>query len=56
MKAGQNVDPKNIMSEQEVHEFGIDVIYKFAQQEGYEIVAGSIALNQIPQLVVKKNG
>jgi hypothetical protein len=56
MRAGQNVDPKNIMTEQEVHEFGIDVIYKYAQQEGYEIVAGSTELNQHPQLVLKKNG
>jgi len=56
MRAGQNVDPKNIMTEQEVHEFGIDVIYKYAQQEGYEIVAGSTELNENPQLVLKKNG
>jgi hypothetical protein len=56
MRAGQNVDPKNIMTEQEVHEFGIDVIYKYAQQEGYEIVAGSTELNENPQLVLKKDG
>ena len=56
MRAGQNVAPKDIMSEQEVHEFGIDVIYKYAQQEGYEIVAGSTDLNENPQLVLKKNG
>lgn len=56
MRAGQNVDPKNIMTEQEVHELGIDVIYKYTQQEGYEIVAGSTELNQHPQLVLKKNG
>ena len=56
MRAGQNVDPKNIMTEQEVHEFGIDVIYKYAQQAGYEIVAGSTELNENPQLVLKKDG
>jgi hypothetical protein len=56
MRAGQNVDPKDVMTEQEVHEFGIDVIYKYAQQEGYEIVAGSTELNENPQLVLKKNG
>ena len=32
IKAGQNADPKNIMTEQEVHEFGIDVIHKYALQ------------------------
>jgi len=56
MRVGQNVDPKNIMTEQEVHEFGIDVIYKYAQQEGYEIEAGSTELNKNPQFVLKKNG
>lgn len=56
MKAGQNVDPKNIMTNQEVHEFGIDVVYKYAQKENYEIVAGSTDINQNPQLVLKKNG
>lgn len=56
MRAGQNVDPKDLMTEQEVREFGIDVIYKYAQQEGYEIVAGSTELNENPQLVLKKNG
>jgi len=56
MRAGQNVDPKNIMTEQEVHEFGINVICKYAQQEGYEIVTGSTELNQNLQLILKKNG
>ena len=56
IKAGQNADPKNIMTEQEVHEFGIGVIHKYALQEDYEIIAGSTELNQNPQLVLKKNG
>jgi hypothetical protein len=55
MRAGQNVDPKDVMTEQEVHEFGIEIIYKYAQQEGYEMVAGSPELNKNPQLVIKKN-
>jgi hypothetical protein len=56
MRAGQNVDPKNKMTEQEIHEFGINVIYKYAKQEGYEIVGISTELNQYPQLVLKKDG
>ncbi len=56
MKAGQNVDPKNIMTDQEVHEYGIDIIYKYAQKENYEILAGSTDINQNPQLVLKKTG
>ncbi len=55
-RAGQNVDPKDLMSNQEIHEFGIDIIYKYAQQEGFEVVEGTTDLNQNPQLVLKKNG
>lgn len=55
IRAEQNVDPNNIMTEQEIHEFGIDIVYKYALQEGYEIVAGSTDLNQNPQLVLMKN-
>jgi hypothetical protein len=56
MRAGQNAEPKNIMTEQEVHEFGIEIICKYAQQEGYEIEADSTELNENPQIVLKKNG
>lgn len=55
-RAGQNVDPKDLLSNQEIHEFGIDIIYKYAQQEGFEVVDGTTDLNQNPQLVLKKNG
>lgn len=55
-RAGQNVDPKELLSNQEIHEFGIDIIYKYAQQEGFEVVDGTTDLNQNPQLVLKKNG
>jgi hypothetical protein len=55
-RAGQNVDPKDLLSKQEIHEFGIDIIYKYAQQEGFEVIDGTTDLNQNPQLVLKKNG
>lgn len=55
-RAGKNVDPKDLLTKQEIHEFGIDIIYKYAQQEGFEVVDGTTDLNQNPQLVLKKNG
>jgi hypothetical protein len=55
-RAGQNVDPKDLLSKQEIHEFGIDIIYKYAQQEGFEVIDGTTDLIQNPQLVLKKNG
>ena len=55
-RAGQNVDPKDLLTKQEIHEFGIDIIYKFAQKEGYEVVDGTTDLNLNPQLILKKNG
>ena len=55
-RAGENVNPNDLLTKQELHEFGIDIIYKYAQQEGYEIVDGTTDLNQNPQLVIKKSG
>lgn len=55
-RAGQNVDPKDLLTKQEIHEFGIDIIYKYAQKEGYEVVDGTTDLNLNPQLILKKNG
>ena len=54
--AGQNVASENLMTEQEIHEFGVDTIYNYAKQEGYEIIDGSTNLNQNPQLVIRKEG
>ncbi len=56
MKAGQNINPKELMSKQEIHGLGIDIIAKYAKQEGFEIVDGTTDLNLNPQLVLKKNG
>jgi len=44
------------LTKQEIHEFGIDIIYKYAQKEGYEVVDGTTDLNLNPQLILKKNG
>lgn len=55
-RAGENVNPNDLLTKQEIHKFGIDIIYKYAQQEGYEIVDSTTDINQNPQLVIKKNG
>lgn len=55
-RVGKNVDPKDLLTKQEIHEFGIDIIYKYAQKKGYEVVDGTTDLNLNPQLILKKNG
>jgi hypothetical protein len=55
MMAGKNADPNTLMTAQEMHEFGIKLIHKYALQENYEILAGDIKLGKNPQLVIKKN-
>ena len=32
-RAGENVNPNDLLTKQEIHEFGIDIIYKYAQQQ-----------------------
>ena len=54
--ASQNVDPNQIMTKQEVHDFGVEIIENYSQQEGFEIVSVSKLLNQNPQIVLKKSG
>jgi hypothetical protein len=44
-----------IMTLQDVHEFGIDIISNYVEKKGYEIVAGSLNINENPQLVIRKN-
>jgi hypothetical protein len=55
IKAGQNVDPNEIMTLQEVHEFGIEIIENYSKEEGFEIVAVSNFLHENPQIVLKKD-
>ncbi len=49
------LNPDEIMNLQEIHEFGIDIISNYVEKEGYEIVAGSLNINENPQLVIRKN-
>lgn len=44
-----------IMTLQDIHEFGISIISNYVEKEGYEIVACSLNLNENPQLVIRKN-
>ena len=39
-RADENINPNDLLTKQEIHEFGIDIIYKYTQQEEYEIVDG----------------
>ena len=35
--AGQNIAPENLMTEQEIHDFGIDLVYKYSNPENLKI-------------------
>ena len=49
------LNPDEIMTLQEIHEFGIDIISNYVEKEGYKIVACSLNINENPQLVIRKN-
>ena len=50
------VKPEDILTEQETHEFGLEILFKQVQKEGYEVISVNTDLNQHPQMVLKKDG
>lgn len=50
------VKPEDILTDKEVHEFGLEVLFKQVQKEGYEVVSVNSDLNQHPQMILKKEG
>ena len=49
-----NSQGNTTMSEQEIHEFGIDIVRKYAEEKGYEILNGTTDIDLSPQLVIGK--
>ena len=56
INAGLNVEPAKILNPDEVHNFGIDIILKYAEENGFEFCDGSRDINSPFQLVMEKNG
>lgn len=48
------VDPNNLMNNQDIHEFGINVVYKYAKENGYEVINGTNNIDLSPQLILGK--
>lgn len=45
--------PSELMTEDEIHDFGVQVVIKDLQKEGHEIISVKTAIDQEPQIVAK---
>lgn len=43
-----------LMTPQELHEFGIKIVYEYVQKDGYEILDINIDLEMHPQIIAKR--
>jgi len=55
MNNGKNIDPESIMSEQEINDFGIEIVTGYAKRNGYEIIDATTVFDKYPQLALCKN-
>ncbi|HSS47035.1 MAG TPA: hypothetical protein VLL03_06455 [Burkholderiales bacterium] len=47
---------KELMTAQEIHDFGIEIVFKQLQKEGHKILSVNIELGTNPQIVARKDG
>lgn len=45
-----------MMTRQEIHDFGVQIVYEEMMKDGYEILGANPSLATTPQIVAKKNG
>lgn len=45
-----------LLTKEEIHEFGIRIIYDYAKKEGYEILDVEQRIDKLPQLIIRKDG
>lgn len=50
------MEKSNLMSPEEIHEFGIEVVFKQLQTEDYEVLSVNTELKNNPQIIATKNG
>jgi hypothetical protein len=46
----------DLLTREEIHEFGIRIIYDYAKKEGYEILDVEQRIDKLPQLIIRKDG
>lgn len=47
---------KEILTKEQIHHFGIEIVYSWMQNEGFEILGVNPAMTVTPQIVARRNG
>lgn len=50
------MDESILMTPEEIHNFGIEVVFKYLKDDGYDIVSVNTELGYNPQIIATKNG
>ena len=50
------MEKKEVMTREEIHDFGVQLVYEEMTREGYEILGANPSLATTPQIVARKDG
>ena len=50
------MDESILMTKEEIHDFGIEVVFKYLKKDGYEIISVNTDLKYNPQIIASKDG
>jgi len=50
------VEQKEMMTREEIQDFGVQIVYEEMARDGYEILGANPSLAMTPQIVARKNG
>ena len=50
------VEKKEMMTREEIQDFGVQIVYEEMARDGYEILGANPSLAMTPQIVARKNG
>ena len=50
------METKNVMTREEIHDFGVQIVCEAMLEDGYEILGANPLLAATPQIVARKNG
>jgi len=54
-EAGAKIDSKDVLTKEEIHKFGVDIIHRYAEENGFDVLNRDTDIRQSPQLVLSKN-